>query len=1469
MTDTNKNPWKGWTSYEESDLLPDENGKARYSFVGREKEIDSLYTLICNYPLTTIYGRSGIGKTSLLQAGVFPLLRMTGFVPVICRFDGASDCADIIIKAVEGACTVESLREGTTDNLVDFFLNSKFTKDGDDITPVIVLDQFEDLLKQGSEYYSALLTQIHTLVFDDFNTDIEINFRFVISIREDFLYLLEDAVDIAGYTEFKENRYRLLPMREESADRIISLGGNIPEAVRERLKALALKDGNYTPALLSFYCHELYDACKGNISEASMSLLENESKLIERYYKSLFSQGGISKKSRRYIEENLQKNGMRSSVKQEAAEKNIPEFKKLIANDSHKLLQTFRAGDDTHVELIHDKVAEIIQENLNTTDNRRWRIMFRTLAVALTVLLLFTSVYFQLNDIHKNNDNTDILSPEQTLRIDSDYGSLFVRTLTIPNSPEVREKPLNLSSNKYSNLRKIVISEGCDSIRFDSIPDYSTIVIPASVSKLTINQKAKDLYFEVDENNPSIKLYDGALWRVYPEYEKDDELIWASPDNEYITFPPDKHQGRSTQSRYYTSGHTNRNNYSIPYHTSVIANYIATIELSNTDKTIDLSNDTTLIGKRIRKISNLEYIETLVLPRSCHISVEAVVNAPKLRTVIVSDSTTLIGKSFVYCPNLKRVELSRTAKLYRGNSPVFYMCPPIDFKIAEGAPYSFSNGVLKGNEFPYLIHSNTNELQSELFREEIEAGKMSFENGYLGIPHDNDTLYIYNWDNWSTIQNKPDGTHLFSKINFHSDFRCDLSGLTHIHIIKSNSTQDKTIFFENIPKEIRKRITLHIPYGTSMEFLNIPEASYFKDVVEDTFFEASKNVIHTQIYNMTWYWKNNILIVLSVVLGLLLLVFLIPAIRRKLKYYLIYIPLWLLLYYGLYWTIFNLTPPKGAHNIYVQIAEAIISGAISLIITLWLVNCNRHSFDPVKKLFTNSRKHIREGIVAAKNSLNSFLKSQALVRHRKTIISALVILGVAGVFLSVISIVRSRIDRKLDDCAALIGKSAYYSAAESLPMPNAFFSSRQTAVLDSLTNILTEIIQPLSPFSTIEESWKTNGIRSSAFSSDKRLLAVSDNSGHIVIYDWESKTPTMSFDIPFSYSDCKPDFNNGGSLLLLNDKGRLFIADTEARSVSFLNIIPHSYTEGAFFANDSTIIGKYDSTLYQYNIRTGEEVTVSDDIENKSFSYLDRDSIAEMLSIPKSNYKTLRLAEFDGKIYKSSSSGEFWKGIFSDDSIKIAERPFSGYVLLPNQDYYLPFHSSNSIPKGSVYKHKKGTFLQLDSLRTIEDISPSGQKALYSNQREDTVYVEDIQSKDGYAIPVRKWYSSGFLGAENLIAVSGNDSIYVYSDTVRTNVAQGRAACYDPLGRYILARVEDKRTIYEDTFAILDAKTLKPLIYCGHAYANAIFTSSGELLLSKENRIHRYSIPRTLSERIRLLKDGADIKVYTPEEKGD
>jgi hypothetical protein len=73
-----ENPWPGLESFEE---------EACAFFFGRDREAASLLDHVRDAPVTVLYGRSGLGKTSLLRAGLFPLLREQNFLPVYVRLE--------------------------------------------------------------------------------------------------------------------------------------------------------------------------------------------------------------------------------------------------------------------------------------------------------------------------------------------------------------------------------------------------------------------------------------------------------------------------------------------------------------------------------------------------------------------------------------------------------------------------------------------------------------------------------------------------------------------------------------------------------------------------------------------------------------------------------------------------------------------------------------------------------------------------------------------------------------------------------------------------------------------------------------------------------------------------------------------------------------------------------------------------------------------------------------------------------------------------------------------------------------------------------------------------------------------------------------------------------------------------------------------------------------------------------------
>ncbi len=69
-----KNPWLGLESYQEGEIL-----------YGRDNDIRDLTQSVLNDVGTLLYGKSGIGKSSILNAGVIPAARRYGYLPVLIR----------------------------------------------------------------------------------------------------------------------------------------------------------------------------------------------------------------------------------------------------------------------------------------------------------------------------------------------------------------------------------------------------------------------------------------------------------------------------------------------------------------------------------------------------------------------------------------------------------------------------------------------------------------------------------------------------------------------------------------------------------------------------------------------------------------------------------------------------------------------------------------------------------------------------------------------------------------------------------------------------------------------------------------------------------------------------------------------------------------------------------------------------------------------------------------------------------------------------------------------------------------------------------------------------------------------------------------------------------------------------------------------------------------------------------------
>lgn len=108
MTGGPESPYKGLASFEDSEL-------DALLFFGREREIAAVAANVLASRLTVLYGPSGVGKSSLLGAGVARRLRSLSGAPVVVHAGWAEDPVARLIASIESECG----ELGATAGLVD------------------------------------------------------------------------------------------------------------------------------------------------------------------------------------------------------------------------------------------------------------------------------------------------------------------------------------------------------------------------------------------------------------------------------------------------------------------------------------------------------------------------------------------------------------------------------------------------------------------------------------------------------------------------------------------------------------------------------------------------------------------------------------------------------------------------------------------------------------------------------------------------------------------------------------------------------------------------------------------------------------------------------------------------------------------------------------------------------------------------------------------------------------------------------------------------------------------------------------------------------------------------------------------------------------------------------------------------------------------------------------------------------
>ena len=386
-------PWPGLLPFTED---------ARAFFHGRETETDDLCRLIERETLTVLFGQSGLGKSSLLNAGVFPRLRRAGYLPVYLRLNldvGAPPLIEQVWQTLQRECEKHEVSAGAPqagDSLWKYlhrpdavFLNPH----GRPVTPVLAFDQFEELFTLGRQDLNrtaicqTLLHELGELIenrlpqaleselthyperLDDFDL-LRQNLKIVFAFREDYLAEFEGLKTFIR--PIMQNRMRLTPMSGvRAADAIRRAGAaHVSEAIADRIVRFVGSAGksdtteleklHVEPALLSLVCRELNEKRieRGDI-EISADLIVGGSaqQIIETFYQQGFT--GLNARVKRFVEDRLlTKDGYRDSCALDNAlgESGVNEAA-LQALVDRRLLRREERGGQVRLELIHDVLA--------------------------------------------------------------------------------------------------------------------------------------------------------------------------------------------------------------------------------------------------------------------------------------------------------------------------------------------------------------------------------------------------------------------------------------------------------------------------------------------------------------------------------------------------------------------------------------------------------------------------------------------------------------------------------------------------------------------------------------------------------------------------------------------------------------------------------------------------------------------------------------------------------------------------------------------------------------------------------------------------------------------------------------------------------------------------------------------------------------------------------------------------------
>jgi len=399
-------------------------------FFGRTDEADELLSLVVAEREVLLYSQSGAGKTSLLNAGLRPLLEKEGFevLPVArVRYESAEEIetrqvANVYVFNVlaDWSALASNARQLNAMSLADFLkeLPPQLDKEGLPRPRLLIFDQFEELFTFYPERASD-----RQGFFEQVRDALGKNrlLRVIFAMREE--YIAELTPYTAILPEKLRTRFRLERLREPAALQAVtgpltrsrfSFAPGVAEKLVQDLlqvnvgnKTYAVRGDYVEPVQLQVVCEALCRHLPPNVSVITLDHLRsfgNVNEALANFYKKCLKEttrathvwGG---RLRKWFERTLiTPEGVRDAVRQGRTKTGgLPNRAVQKLEELHLIRGEERSGRGRWYELIHDTFIRPIQEVNRIADRRMHVFQIIAATAGLVVLAAFCLKLYESN----------------------------------------------------------------------------------------------------------------------------------------------------------------------------------------------------------------------------------------------------------------------------------------------------------------------------------------------------------------------------------------------------------------------------------------------------------------------------------------------------------------------------------------------------------------------------------------------------------------------------------------------------------------------------------------------------------------------------------------------------------------------------------------------------------------------------------------------------------------------------------------------------------------------------------------------------------------------------------------------------------------------------------------------------------------------------------------------------------------